>query len=130
MSTSGDTALGRTFHAALIMRDWDLFRSMLHDDVEWTLPGENQISGRATGADEVIARGQLIASYGVSFTLLHILVSRENVALNIHNEARRGDLRLDEHLATVLRVEGARVRHIETYLSDVAGMDTFFRELP
>jgi ketosteroid isomerase-like protein len=130
MSTSGDAALGRIFHAALITRDWELLRSVLHDDVLWTLPGENQISGTATGADEVIARGQLIASYGVSFTLLHILVSRTNVALNIHNEARRGDLRLDEHLATVLRVDGSRVRDIETYLSDVDGMDAFFRDLP
>jgi hypothetical protein len=66
----------------------------------------------------------------VSFTLLHVLVSRDNVALNIHNEAQHGDLRLDEHLATVLTVDGSRVRHIETFLSDVGGMDVFFQDQP
>ena len=34
----------------------------------------------------------------------------------------RGDLHLDEHLATVCAIEDG----IETYLSDVDGMDAFF----
>jgi hypothetical protein len=78
----------------------------------------------------VIARAQLIASYGVSFALLHVLVSQENMALALHNEARRGDLLLDEHLATVCRIDEGKIAAIETYLSDVDGMNKFFAELP
>ena len=130
MTTSGDEALGHELHSALITRDWERMRTLLHDDVEWTLPGENHISGTTKGVDEVVGHFQLIAGYGVSFTLLRVLVSRENFALNIRNQARRGEHSLDEYLATVCFVDGSRIRRIETYLSDVHAMDAFFGDPP
>ena len=82
------------------------------------------------GIDAVIARAQLITSYGVSFTLQHVLVSRDNMALSLHNEAERGDLCLDEQLATVCRIGEDKIVAIETYLSDVDGMNKFFADRP
>ncbi|WP_435837153.1 nuclear transport factor 2 family protein [Streptomyces achromogenes] len=99
---------------------------MLTDDATWTLPGDNTISGTAVGADAVVERARKIASYGLDFRLLHILVSRENMALSLHNTAQRGDVRLDEHLSTVCRLRDGRIASIETYLSDVPGMNAFF----
>nr|WP_275461215.1 hypothetical protein [Streptomyces noursei] len=64
----------------------------------------------AEGADEVVARAGKIASYGLHFALLHILMSRENTALSLHNTARRGDVRLDERLFTVCRLPPAACR--------------------
>ena len=122
--------LAATFYGALIRKDWAALRPIMSPDVTWTLPGENQISGTAEGIDAVIARAQLIASYGLSFALQHVLVSRENMALSLHNEARRGDLLLDEHLATVCRIEEGKIAAIETYLSDVDVMNRFFADLP
>jgi ketosteroid isomerase-like protein len=122
--------LAATFYGALIRKDWAALRPIMSPDVTWTLPGENQISGTAEGIDAVIARAQLIASYGLSFALQHVLVSRENMALSLHNEARRGDLLLDEHLATVYRIEEGKIAAIETYLSDVDVMNRFFADLP
>ncbi|MFG3259956.1 nuclear transport factor 2 family protein [Streptomyces sp. NPDC048172] len=119
-------ALGRTFHKALVSADWDGIRALLHDDATWTLPGDNAISGTAEGADAVVERAQLIASYGVHFELLNLLVSRENMALSLHNTARREDAVLDEHLATVCRLRDGRIASVETYLSDVPGMNAFF----
>ncbi len=118
--------LGRDFHAALVARDWAALRSLLTDDATWTLPGENAISGRVEGGEAVVERGQKIASYGLNFALLHILVSRENVALSLHNTAEREGRILDEHLATVCKIRDGRIAGIETYLSDVAGMNAFF----
>nr|BFD87384.1 nuclear transport factor 2 family protein [Streptomyces sp. Xyl84] len=118
--------LGRTFHSCLAAGDWDGIRALLTDDATWTLPGDNTISGTADGAEEVVERAKKIASYGLDFELLHILVSRENMALSLHNTARRGELRLDEHLSTVCRLRDGRIASIETYLSDVAGMNAFF----
>ncbi|GGR72644.1 MULTISPECIES: nuclear transport factor 2 family protein [Streptomyces] len=118
--------LGTRFHAFLAAGDWDGIRSLLTDDATWTLPGDNTISGTAVGADAVVERARKIASYGLDFRLLHILVSRENMALSLHNTARRGDLRLDEHLSTVCRLRDGRIASIETYLSDVPGMNAFF----
>ncbi|MFY4722742.1 nuclear transport factor 2 family protein [Streptomyces sp. LaBMicrA B280] len=118
--------LGRRFHAALVSGDWPAIRSMLHDDATWTLPGDNTISGTAVGAPAVIERAQLIASYGLSFELLHVLVSRENMALSLHNTAQRPGAILDEYLSTVCRLRDGRIAEIETYLSDVPGMNAFF----
>ena len=119
-------ALGRTFHQALVSGDWDGIRALLHDDATWTLPGDNTVSGTADGADAVVERAQLIASYGLDFELLHLLVSRENMALSLHNTAHREDAVLDEYLATVCRLRDGRIASIETYLSDVPGMNAFF----
>ncbi|GAA2611725.1 nuclear transport factor 2 family protein [Streptomyces axinellae] len=119
-------ALGRTFHQALISGAWDGIRALLHDDATWTLPGDNTISGTAEGGDAVVERAQQIASYGLDFELLHLLVSSENMALSLHNTARRGDVVLDEYLATVCRLRDGKIASIETYLSDVPGMNAFF----
>ena len=94
--------------------------------LDWTLPGNNTISGTVSGADAVVERARKIAGYGLTFELLHILVSRNNVALSLHNTAQRGELVLDEYLATVCRIENGKIGSIETYLSDVDGMNSFF----
>lgn len=118
--------LGQRFHAALITGDWPAIRALLHDDATWTLPGDNTISGTVVGADAVVDRARKIASYGLSFELLHVLVSRENMALSLHNTAQRPDVILDEYLTTVCRLRDGRIADIETYLSDVPGMNAFF----
>lgn len=114
------------FHTALTTGDRDRLRAILDPEVSWTLPGDNAVSGRVDGADAVLERAALIASYGVDFALEHILVSAEHVALGLHNTARRGDRVLDEHLATVCRIGGDRIVGIETFLSDEPGMNAFF----
>lgn len=101
-------------------------RTLFHDDATWTLPGDNVISGQAAGVDEVIDRAKLIASYGLSFKLEHILLSRDNMALGLHNTAERDGIRLDEHLATVCRLRDGRIAEVETFLSDIPGMNRFF----
>ena len=122
--------VARTFHASLVTRDWAALRGLLTDDATWTLPGDNAISGRVEGADAVVAHVRKIASYGVRFDLEHVLLSRDNVALALHNTADRAGVRLDEHLATVCRMRGGLIWQIETFLSDVPGMNRFFSPEP
>lgn len=109
MTTSQQTKqdIATTFVTALSTKDWELLRGILAPDVTWTLPGDNQISGTADGAQAVLDRAALIAGYGLNFALQHVLVSRDNMALSLHNTATRGDLVLD-----------------------VDGMKAFFAELP
>ena len=120
--------LARRFHSTLTSADWAGLRDLLHDDATWTLPRDNMISGTAVGGDAVVARAREIADYGLSFKLEHLLLSRDNMALALHNTAERNGLRLDEHLATVCRLRDGRIAEIETYLSDVPGMNRFFAE--
>lgn len=127
MTANGSArSIGEQFHSALTTGDWDTIRSLVHDDVTWTLPGDNTISGTVFGATAVVEHARTIAGYNVHFELLHILVSRDNMALSLHNTAQREDAVLDEHLSTVCRLRDGRIAEIETYLSDVAGMNAFF----
>jgi len=123
------TKLADGFLTALRARDWTLLSSLVTENVTWSLPGQSLISGEAQGVDAVIKRAQTIVSYGVTFTLKHILVGKHGVALSLHNTARRGDLNLDEHLATVFGLRGQKIATISTYLSDVEMVNTFFVSL-
>ncbi|MDQ1292816.1 MAG: uncharacterized protein QG608_696 [Actinomycetota bacterium] len=76
----------------------------------------------------MIDHAELIAGHGITFRPLHVLVSRDNMALNLHNTGRRGDMVLDEYLATVCTIRNGRIVAIETYLSDVEGMNAYFAD--
>jgi uncharacterized protein len=116
------STIGKQLHQCLITRDWDGLRSLLTPDATWQLPGHNRISGSAP----VVSKAQAISSYGVSFTFEGILVSAENVALMLHNVADRDGRHLDEHVADVCIIRDGLIAGIETYLSDVDGMNAFF----
>ena len=119
--------LAETFLRALGTKNWDLLRSIITEDISWTLPGASVISGEVSGADAIITRAQQIVSYGVSLELKHILYGQYNVTLSVHNQASRGELILDEHLATVCTILNGKISKIETYLSDIDGANAFFK---
>jgi len=118
--------LAETFLTGLRSRDWDLMRSIMTDDIVCTLPGNSRISGAAQGKEAVIERARIIVSYGLTFTLKHILIGQYGLTLSLNNTATHGDRRLDEHLATVCSLRDGRISVIDTYLSDVAMADAFF----
>ena len=118
--------LANQFLTGLRTRDWDLLKSVMANDVVWNLPGSSLISGEAQDVDAVIQRAQLIVSYGLTFSLKHILIGRHGVALSLNNTARRGDLVLDEHLATVMSLRNGKISAIDTYLSDIDMLNAFF----
>ena len=118
--------IAQQFLEALRSRDWGLLRSIMTDDIVWTLPGTSLISGEASGVDAVIGRAQRIVSYGLTFNLNHILIGQSGLALSLHNTARKGTQSLDEHLATVCTLRDGKICKIDTYLSDVEMVNTFF----
>jgi hypothetical protein len=118
--------LAEHFQAGLRNRDWNSLRPLMTVDVIWSLPGHSVISGEARGVEAVVRRAETIVSYGLTFTLKDILVGQNGVALSLHNTARRGDLILDEHLATVLHIHEGKIATINSYLSDIGMVNAFF----
>jgi|SRR5665647_466474 len=119
--------LAETFLNAVGTQNWDLLHSIITEDISWTLPGTSLISGEVNGANAIITRAQQIVSYGASLELKHILYGQYNVALSVHNQAVRGELVLDEHLATVCTIRDGKISKIETYVSDIDGVNGFFK---
>ena len=74
----------------------------------------------------MVDRARKITSYGLKLELLHVLVSSDSVALSLHNTARQGERVLDEYLASVCQFEDSKIAEIETFLSDIDGMNAFF----
>jgi ketosteroid isomerase-like protein len=126
MIASTQVDLGTAFFWALRTKNWALLREIMSPDVTWSLPGENAISGTAAGIDDVIARAQQISTYRMTSTLERVFVSRDNIALGLHNTARSGERVLDEHIATVCTVRAGQIVQVETYLDDLDGMNRFF----
>ncbi|WP_213803868.1 nuclear transport factor 2 family protein [Granulicella sp. dw_53] len=118
--------VAQQFLTAIRNRDWELMRSIMTEDILWSLPGTSLISGEARGVEAVIERAQMIVNYGVTLALKHILLGQHNVALSLNNTARRGDLVLDEHLSIVCSLRDGKIRRLDTYLSDVDMLNTFF----
>ena len=118
--------IGETFLNALRSHNWELMRTIMAPDIVWSLPGSSRISGEAHGVDAVIARCQIITNYGLNFALKHVLYGQFGFALSLNNTAKRDDLVLDQHLATVCSLREERISRIDTYLSDVPMANAFF----
>ena len=118
--------IAETFLLGLRTRDWALLRKIMTDDIVWTLPGYSRISGEVRGLEAVVERAQIIVGYGLTFNLKHILEGQGGLALSLHNTAERQGKILDEHLATVCRLREDRIYSIDTYLSDVDMVNSFF----
>ncbi len=120
------TLVAHTFLNGLRDRNWEMLKSVMTEDIEWSLPGSSLISGRAVGAEAVIDRAKLIVSYGLDFALLNILYGENGVTLSLNNTAQRGALVLNEFLSTVCLLREGKIYAINTYLSDVDMVNAFF----
>jgi ketosteroid isomerase-like protein len=128
MSTNSSAlTIAERFLTAFQARDWEKLQGLLADDITWSMPGEGTISGTIHGAGAAVDRARQIAGRGLHTELLHILVGTHGAALSLHNTATSPDgRRLDEYLATVLTMRHDRITAIDSYLSDVDGMSSFF----
>jgi len=120
--------IARTFIEALQLRNSQQLRSVLTDDVIWSIPGTSHASGEATGVDAVVARGEYLGANGVQFALLHVLYGWKDVGLSLHNTAQKGSHVLDEYLTSILRLRGDKIERIDTYISDVPMLNNFARD--
>jgi ketosteroid isomerase-like protein len=127
MLNQSNVEIGEQFLSAYSTHNWEGIRKLLHPTVKWTLPGDGAISGTAEGINAVINRVKSIVD-GKVYTQLHgILVGQFGLTLALHNSAVSEDGRvLEEELATVLTIESGLITKIDTYLSDVAGMEQYF----
>ena len=108
------------------MKDWAAMRLIVADDAVWALPGTSRISGESRGGDAVVARSQLLSSYGLNVAVERILYGPTGVAVSLHNTGQSGGLALDEHLTNVVRVSEGKITGIDTYVSDLEMLNSFF----
>ena len=114
-----------TFIHSLQQRDPLLLKSILTEEVVWSLPGTSEISGEAIGADAIVARAQFLSEHGVHFELLHVIYGHEGMGIMLHNTGKYKGRILDEFLTTIFRLNGDRIARLDTYISDVPMLDAY-----
>src|SRR5215469_1744681 len=108
MSTFGENPMTETekreiahkFIKGLTNQDGALLRTILTDDVIWSLPGTSLMSGEAHGVDAILKRSEILRGFNVKIEIQHVAYGLKDVALLLHNTGKERDTVLDEHLAT------------------------------
>lgn len=130
MTDQAHRYIGEAFLRGLRERDAGLLKSIMADDVVWSLPGESLISGEVTGLEAIVKLAAILAGFGVTIELEHVLFGLHDVAVLLHNTgAGRFDGKvLDEHLTIVIHLDGGKIRRLDTFISDVGMLNEFFTE--
>jgi len=118
--------LATSFIEALRAGDASGFRTIMTDDVVWTLPGTSVVSGIAKGVDEILKRARRIVEYGANVEIQHVVLGYEGVALLLHNTGERNGRVLDEYLTTVCTLRDGKIARLDTYISDIEMVNTYF----
>jgi len=129
----GDEAkitLAMLFMAAVKNGDREIIGSLLTETGTWIFPGNNLLSGIARGAEAVADKAALVVRYGTNIELTHMLYSIDGLGLSLHNQGKRDGLMLDEFLHSAISYKQGKIDAIDTYLSDIPGMDAFFPGAP
>jgi uncharacterized protein len=126
MTEAEKKEIAQRFIPARSNRDANLLKSIMTDDVVWSLPGKSLMSGEAHGVDAILKRSETLHRYEVKIELEHVVFGYQDVALHLHNTAKRGEQILDERLTTVCSLRGNKIRRLDTFISDVEMLNAFF----
>jgi ketosteroid isomerase-like protein len=118
--------IAETFIAGLGNQDANLLKSIMTDDVVWSLPGTSLMSGEAHGIDAIMKRSETLRRYGVKIEIERVVFGFKDVGLHLHNTGKRGDRILDEHLTTVCQLRDNKIHRLDTFISDVETLNAFF----
>ena len=128
MTEQDKRKIARDFLRGLRDRDANLLRSIMTDDVFWSLPGESLMSGEAHGVDAILKRAATLANFNVNIELKRVVLGLHDVAVQLHNTGKFGGKVLDEHLTTVIHLDAGRIRRLDTFISDVGMLNAYFVE--
>ena len=126
MTDQGRKKLATSFIESLRSGDANGFRTIMTDDVVWTLPGTSQVSGVAKGVEEILKRARTIVAYGTKLEVQHVVLGHEGVALLLHNTGNQNGRILDEYLTTVCTLRDGKIARLDTYISDIEMVNTYF----
>ncbi|MEJ1976969.1 MAG: nuclear transport factor 2 family protein [Acetobacteraceae bacterium] len=118
--------IATTFIAGLRARDAGMLDAIMAKDVIWSIPGSCLVSGAAHGVKGIVERAGHFAAYSLNIEILYVLFGYTGMALSLHNTGTHNGKTLDEHLTTVIQLEGDRIKRLDTYISDVEMLNAYF----
>jgi uncharacterized protein len=126
MTEQDKQTIAQSFIRGLGSRDGTLLRSIMTEDVVWSLPGESPMSGEAHGVEAILKRANTLHGFNVKIEIEHVVYGLKDVALHLHNTGRNGGKVLDEHLTNVIHLEDGKIRRLDTFISDIPMLNAYF----
>lgn len=126
MTEGEKNKLATSFITGLRARDAGLLDSIMMKEAIWSIPGASLVSGEAHGVEGIINRAKRFMAYSVNIEILHVVYGYSGVALLLHNTGKHNGKTLDEHLTTVIQLEGDKIKRLDTYISDVQMLNEYF----
>ena len=126
MTDNAKKKIAQDFVAALSSRNKSALEPIMADDIVWSLPGSSPMSGAAHGVEAILKRSEILHAYGVKIEIEYVVFGFRDVALHLHNTGKRDGLILDEHLTTVCHLDGEKIRRLDTFISDIEMLNSFF----
>jgi ketosteroid isomerase-like protein len=118
--------LARQFLSVLGRPDEGVLNRVAAADMIWSFPGASPISGEARGIAGIMERARTIAAHHVHVETLSAVYGHSGVAMILHNTGLRDGHVLDEQVAAVFSFRGDKIERLDTFLSDVPMMESFF----
>src|SRR4029077_3084817 len=84
MNEAEKREITQKFSAEMSARDIDLLKSIMTDDVVWSLPGNSLMSGEAHGVEAVLKRAETMHRHGVNVGIEHVVFGLKDVAQHLH----------------------------------------------
>lgn len=119
--------IGNQFLLAFRERDWNLLRSIITEDCTWSLPGTGELAGNSDGADQVLEKAKQFVER-LNLANGHIPVCLNCVAMAIRKQFISEIVVTTEHIATVNTIRDGKISCINSFFSDVPGMQAHFME--
>lgn len=126
MTEQDRRTIAHAFLRGLRDRDATLLRSIMTDDVVWSLPGESLMSGEAHGVEAIVKRATTLTGFNVTIELEHVVFGLHDVAVQLHNTGHCDGKMLDEHLTTVIHLDAGKIQRLDTFISDVEMLNAYF----
>ncbi len=118
MTERGKKDIAQSFIHGLGNRDGTLLRSIMTEDVVWSLPGESPMSGEARGVEAILKRASTLHGFNVKIEIEHVVYGLRDMALHLHNTGNCAGKVLDEHLTTVIHLDGNKIHRLDTFISE------------
>jgi ketosteroid isomerase-like protein len=118
--------IAQDFIRGLGSRDSNLLRSIMTENVVWSLPGESPMSGEARGVEAILKRANTLHGFNVKIEIEHVVYGLQDVALHLHNTGCYAGKVLDEHLTTVIHLDGGKIRRLDAFISDIPMLNAYF----
>ena len=134
MTTHPNLNLIDHFFDAYDKRDINRIQQVLAENVTWTFPGHNPVSGTKVGIDEVVAffdtMGSIMGRSNVQAEKLVMGVNDEYMVECQHIWTHRADgINLDHQWCVLWKIENGKIKEGRHFAADQHSVDEFFSKV-